>query len=68
MFKYRVCYDGCEYGIEAHENGEAVCRSDGLFESEDKAVEFANLCTVLQLSPIHLEDVSEDILFVRKVN
>ncbi|MBR4880912.1 MAG: hypothetical protein IKU19_03200 [Clostridia bacterium] len=68
MIEYRVCIGRCGYGIEALENGEAVNRADDLFESESEAEKFAKLCTVLELSPIHLEDVSEDILFVRKAN
>lgn len=68
MFEYRVCNGKCGYGIEAMENGIAINRVDDLFGSESEAAEFAKLCTLLELSPMHLEDVSEDILFVRKAN
>ncbi len=68
MFEYRVCKGENGYGMEALENGEVVNRAEDLFDSELQALDFAKLCTVLELSPMHLEDVSEDILFVKKSN
>lgn len=66
MVEYLICKGKNGYGIKAVENGKTVNRVNALFETENEAYEFTQLCTVLALSPIHLEDVSEDILFVKK--
>lgn len=66
MVEYHVCGGENGYGIEAVENGVSVNRVSGLFEDQTEAADFAKLCTALSLSPIHLEDVSEDILFAKK--
>ncbi len=67
MVEYRVCKGKNGYGIEAVENEASISRVEDLFDTQKDALDFAKLCTVLDLSPLHLKDVSEDILFMKKM-
>ena len=51
------------FGIDAvSDDGVVVNSVVDIFDSFEKAEEFAAKCTVLELSPEHLQDVIEDAL------
>lgn len=63
MIKYRVIKtQEMLYGLEAVEENTVLERSDGIFRDKRSAVRFAQLCSELELSPLHLSDIVQDIL------
>ena len=63
MLKYQVNQDKLPtYGIDGVKNGVVVAKAEGLFYNKKDAEKFAELCNTVELSPIHLHNVAEDIL------
>ncbi len=50
------------YGMEVHQNGRVMRAIADIFFDKKRALHFVELCNRLQLDPIHLDDVIEDIL------
>ncbi|MBR5515442.1 MAG: hypothetical protein IKU52_04490 [Clostridia bacterium] len=63
MYTYCISYDNLPgFGIEIKRKGETIVRISSVFTNEKEARKFVSLCNSLELSPIHLEYVIQDVL------
>lgn len=69
MVVYRVIYhDENRYGLEVSENNEVIESAELENIDESVVIELASLCNQEQLSPLHLNDVVEDVSYQIKNN